>query len=408
MVASAWPFSNPGKSYVSSWVMKTGLGSLRLAVMGLGGLGGSGKVASELARNLAKRGAKVTLLSSPAPLWGGDCDRYLRYAAVPIPRSPTPYDARWVKPLAYALATQIAAAEASVLSIHYAVGLVEAALLAQSYLARQGRRLKICLTLHGTDVTGFGRDPQYRVDLRHRITACDRVTTVSHWLADQAVTALDLEARPLVVHNAIDLNLFRPRQALFNSPKQIFTLCHVSNFRPIKRPLDAIDVLARLRQFGMSAQLVMIGDGPLRKQVQDYVTSKNLDQAVCFTGKLSPAALRDQLHDSEALLVTSETESFCLSALEAMACELPVIGTRCGGLEEVISALYPTLSEALLAPVGNITSLAQQALRLAQNMKLRQLLGQQCLDTVRRCFTLDQQLRAYGEVFTEIQQEVND
>jgi N-acetyl-alpha-D-glucosaminyl L-malate synthase BshA len=388
--------------------MYTGLASLRLAVMGLGGLGGSGKVASDMARNLAKRGAKVTLLSSPAPLWGGDCDRYLRYAAVPIPRSPTPYDVRWVKPLAYAIATQIAAAQASVLSIHYAVGLVEAALLAQSYLARQDRRLKICLTLHGTDVTGFGRDPQYRVDLRRRIMACDRVTTVSHWLADQAVAALDLDERPLVVHNAVDLDLFRPQQAVLNKPKKFFTLCHVSNFRPIKRPLDAIDVLARVRQSGASAQLTMIGDGPLRKQAQDYAASKNLAQGVRFTGKLSPAALRDQLQECDAMLVTSESESFCLSALEAMACGLPVIGTRCGGMEEVISALEPALSKALLAPVGNVTVLAQQVLRLAQDTTLRQALGRRCFDTVRRCFTLDQQLRAYGDLFTEIQQGVND
>jgi N-acetyl-alpha-D-glucosaminyl L-malate synthase BshA len=361
-----------------------------------------------MARNLAKRGAKVTLLSSPVPLWGGDCDRYLRYAAVPIPRSPTPSHSRWVKPLAHAIATQIAAAEASVLSIHYAVGLVEAALLAQSYLAKLGKRIKICLTLHGTDVTGFGRDPQYRVDLRRRIMACDRVTAVSHWLAEQAVTALGLDERPLVVHNAVDLSLFRPRQTVLNSPKKDFTLCHVSNFRPIKRPLDAIDVLARVYQSNMSAQLIMIGDGLLRKQVQNYATSKNLHEAVRFTGKLAPAALRDQLHDCNALLVTSESESFCLSALEAMACGLPVIGTRCGGLEEVISALEPALSRALLAPVGNITILAQQVLRLAQDPTLRQALGQCCLDTVQRCFTLDQQLHAYGELFTEVQQGVND
>lgn len=406
MVASAWPFNHPGEGRLCSWAIPMGLASLRLAVMGLGGLGGSGKVASDMARNLAKRGAKVTLLSSPAPLWGGDCDRYLRYATVPIPRSPTPSHSRWVKPLAHAIATQVTAAEASVLSIHYAVGLVEAALLAQSYLAKQGKRLKICLTLHGTDITSFGRDPQYRVDLRRSTMACDRVTAVSHWLADQAVAALGLEERPLVVHNAVDLNFFRSRQTVFNNPKKVFTLCYVSNFRPIKRPFDAIDVFARVLQSGVSAQLVMIGDGPLLKQVQDYAASKHLDETVCFTGKLSPVALRDQLHDCDAMLVTSASESFCLSALEAMACGLPVIGTHCGGLEEVISALEPALTKALLAPVGNVTTLAQQVSRLAQDTTLRQALGQRCLDTVRRCFNLDQQLGAYSNLFTEIQQGV--
>jgi glycosyltransferase involved in cell wall biosynthesis len=236
--------------------------------------------------------------------------------------------------------------------------------------------------------------------------ACDGVTAVSHWLADQAVTALNLTERPLVVHNAVDLNVFRPRQVVLN--KKSFTLGHVSNFRAIKRPLDAIQVLAQVRQSGVAAQLAMIGDGPLLKQVQIHAAEQNVDQAVRFTGKLSPTALRDQLHHCDALLVTSASESFCLSALEAMACGLPVIGTRCGGLEEVISALEPALCNALLAPVGNTTALAQQVLRLAQDAKLREALGRRCLDTVRRCFTLDQQLRAYGDLFTRIQQRSDD
>lgn len=390
-----------------AWLLNTDLTALRLGVIGLGGLGGSGKVAFELAQNLARLGASVSMLTGSASLWSGERHRRLRYTPVPVPRTPTAPHPHWVEPLGWAIAAHGLAADIQVLSIHYGVGLLEAALLAQRYLAARGRALRLCLTLHGTDVTQFGRDPSYGPRLRRLVARCDAVTTVSHWLADQAVAILKLPKRPLVVHNAVDIKLFHPHHGRVDNPSHPFTLCHVSNFRPIKQPLDAVAVLAKLREIDPTVQLIMVGEGPLLERTKAYGKALGVEQGLRFTGKLTPEALRRQLDVSDALLVTSASESFCLSALEAMACGLPVVGTRCGGLEEVITALDGGLAEMLLAPVGDIAGLAEQALRLKDDPALRHRLGSRCLDTVHQRFTLARQLRGYSDILLALQPEVS-
>ena len=165
---------------------------LRVAILSLGGLGGSGKVATELARELTIAGASAFLLTNPAAQWVNKNDSSLCHISVNAPKTPTAAEAKWIVPLADEIVRQVEKHDIKILSVHYAVGLVEAALLARQKLANRHRSLSICLTLHGSDVTKFGRNSNYNSQLRNSILACDGVTAVSHWLADEAVRIFDL------------------------------------------------------------------------------------------------------------------------------------------------------------------------------------------------------------------------
>jgi N-acetyl-alpha-D-glucosaminyl L-malate synthase BshA len=376
----------------------------RVGVLALGGLGGSSRVACELARGLADRGHCVCVLSSPQPWWQPETPAGVRLLALPIPREPRPHDSAWVEPLVHALVQAVLAHELEVLSVHYGVGLAAAAVEARRRLARHGRALRVCVTLHGTDVTGYGEDPEQRPMLARALRACDAVTAVSGWLADRAERTLGLRARPAVIANAVDTELFHPADVAeprgrASRPR----LCHASNFRPVKRPLDAIEVLARLRREGVDAELVMVGDGPLRIAAHARATELGLDALVQFLPPAAPAALAGLLRTVDLSLVTSESESFGLFALESMASGVPVLGTRCGGLQEVLAAdCSGELSRALLADVGDVDELARlAAVALAVRPRLHRL-RRRALALGRTAFPREQQLHAFADVLARL------
>jgi L-malate glycosyltransferase len=379
------------------------LTSLQTAILCLGGLGGSGKVATDLAKGLTAAGASTLLLTSPEATWVRDNESQLNYQPVNAPRTPTTADISWIKPLAQEILEQVETHNIKVLNVHYAVGLLEAALLARQKSAN--RPLSICLTLHGSDVTKFGCDPTYGPQLRNAILACDRVTTVSHWLADEAVKIFQLKTRPKVIHNAIDLDLFHPFRRWIAAPTGTLNLCHVSNFRDIKRPLDAIAVLARVRGAGVPARLIMIGDGPNSAKASQYAQELGVSNEVIFLGAASPNEVVRWLAVSDLQLVTSESESFCLAALEAMACEVPVVGTFCGGLEEVMAVLDADMPNKLLSAPGDTATMAAKIVQLYNKPSAYQQLRESLRDKIKLCFSRSTQLQAYGELFSALQME---
>jgi len=374
---------------------------LRVGMVALGGLGGSSRVACQLARGLLEQGHVVSMLSSPDPWWCPESSAPVDVVALPVPREPIPAHAAWVEPLAAALVDQVCARDIEVLSVHYAVGLAAAAVEARRRLRARGHVLRVCASLHGTDVTHWGVHPQQGPALARALRQCDAVTAVSRWLADRAFDDLDLAVRPEVVANAVDTELFRPDPIRSFSPRP--RLCHASNFRPVKRPLDAIEVLDRMHHHGLDAELLMVGDGPLRPAAIQLAHDKGLDARVRFHDPVSPPQLAALLRTADLSLVTSASESFGLFALESMASGTPVLGTRCGGLEEVF-AVDPTgeLPAALLAAVGDVDDLARRAATVLQTPGLMARLRSHGLRVGRRAFPRDRQLSIFTRVLDRI------
>jgi N-acetyl-alpha-D-glucosaminyl L-malate synthase BshA len=335
----------------------------RYGVLALGGLGGSGRVAWDVARGLGERGHHVVMLAAAHLHWASDGTASIGHVHVPAPQVPTPAEDGWVGLLADAIVHAVMEHRLHALSVHYAVGLAEAAVIARDRLAELGHALRVCVTLHGSDVTVFGLDPPQRDRLRSVLRRVDEVTAVSRWLSVRAQVILDLDHAPRVVPNAVDTGLFFPTPPRVRGAEAV--LCHASNFRAIKRPLDGIDVLAAVAARGHAARLEMIGDGPLHAAAIAHARDTGLAARTSFVGAVAPAALASRLRSADIVLVTSESESFSLVALEAMASGAVLVGTRCGGVEELLArAESPRWADTLLAAPGDVAGLADRVAAL--------------------------------------------
>lgn len=317
--------------------------------------GGSGVVASELGRALRRRGHKVHLFSYKVPFKvdqrrDGICFHEVRDPRYPLFEHPS---------YGMALAAEIAHVARNkgldVLHAHYAYPHSISALLAREILRPQ--RLSIVTTLHGTDITLVGRDARFAPLVRHAIEASDRVTSVSRWLADRTREIFEARRAIDLIPNFVDPRVFRPRGRRRGPP----TLVHVSNFRPIKRPRDAVEVFRRVFRRVPTARMMMVGDGPELGPTREYAARLGLGNRVRFIAPRVHVA--DVIARAHVMVVTSETEAFGLVALEAMACGVPVVATRCGGIEELVCEGYT----GFLQPVGDIEGLAEAAVRLLRD-----------------------------------------
>ena len=316
--------------------------------------GGSGAVATELGLALADRGHEVHFMTYAPPVRLDTLRRDVQFhpvsvSAYPLFRYP-PYD--------LALASKMAeVAEESALDlfhVHYAIPHAMAAITAREMLGGKGPR--IVATLHGTDITVVGTDPAYRRTTRFALDRCDAVTAVSQWLVDETVRVFR-PSRPVArVPNFVDLERFRPgcgdavHGRLAAAGEAV--LIHVSNFRPVKRVVDAVRVFARVAR-ERPARLVLVGDGPDRPAAEEEAARLGVEERVTFVGER--LEIEGLLAAADLFLLPSESESFGLAALEAMACAVPVVATRTGGIPEVVEhGVSGHLSE-----VGDVEDMAR-------------------------------------------------
>jgi L-malate glycosyltransferase len=296
--------------------------------------GGSARVALELARSLGERGHDVSLLASARPFAIDRMPRGVTFQ--PLRHGSTGasghLDADWPEPDLRASVEQLGAAVEArppdVLHYHYALPF--AYLAARLKDALDGRCPPVVGTLHGTDVTGSGQQPTTGAALRHALTRADALTTVSHSHAALAHDTFGLPRGPQVIPNFVDLARFRPRRRRHGRRARIV---HVSNFRPVKDPARMARVFLRVRQH-LDAELWLVGDGPLLPRVRRAL------QATADAGDVRYFGLRTDVEslvaEADVLLVTSREDSFCLAALEAAACGVPVVAPRVGGIPEVV------------------------------------------------------------------------
>ncbi|MFN0086694.1 MAG: N-acetyl-alpha-D-glucosaminyl L-malate synthase BshA [Blastocatellia bacterium] len=321
--------------------------------------GGSGIVGSELGRELADRGHTVHFISYALPTRLCELSERLRFHEVEMFDYPLfefpPYD--------LALASKILEVaetwKLDVLHMHYAIPHATAAYLARE-MYKPTRYLPFVTTLHGTDITLVGARKSFLPITRFSIAQSDALTAISQYLADETCRTFG-NCAVEVIPNFINATEYARRRndALRRSlaPRDEKLLIHVSNFRPVKRIVDCVHVLARLRD-RLAARLVMCGDGPERASAERLAREYGLADEVLFVGQVPNIA--DYLSVADLLLMPSETESFGLAALEAMACEVPVIATHVGGLPEVVL----DGETGFLVPLGDISAMAERAMEI--------------------------------------------
>jgi len=254
-----------------------------------------------------------------------------------------------------------------VLHVHYAIPHATAAYLAQQILDARGIKIPFITTLHGTDITLVGVDRAYAPVIEFSINRSNIVTAVSQSLKDQTFEYFSIKNDVRVVYNFVDFDRFtrreKPHFKTAIAPNGERLLVHVSNFRPVKRVEDVIRVFERVHQ-QIPSKLLLIGDGPDRRAMQQLCRDLGICQDIVFLGKQE--AIEEVLGVADLFILTSEKESFGLAALEAMACSVPVISSDAGGIPEVnIDGKTGYVSE-----IGDVTKMAADAIHLLTNPEL--------------------------------------
>src|SRR5205085_4739311 len=301
---------------------------------------GSGVVATELGLELGQRGHQVHFISYSQPIRLTGPQPNIHYHEVEVSRYPLfdfpPYD--------LALATRMAEVsefyDLDLLHVHYAIPHSVSAMLAKQMLAAgpAKRKLPFVTTLHGTDITLVGQDRSYLPITRFSIEQSDGVTAISNYLRERTLREFDIQDSIDVIYNFVNCDLYlrdpklASRRAEYAQAQERI-LVHLSNFRPVKRLMDVIEIFDRVRK-QVPARLLLIGDGPDRSQAEWLAVEKGIHDRVIFLGKQD--RVNEKLAMADVMLLPSQLESFGLAALEAMACEVVPIATNVGGIPEVI------------------------------------------------------------------------
>jgi L-malate glycosyltransferase len=324
--------------------------------------GGSGAMATELGIALAARGHEIHFITYAQPFRLPAYLPRVFFHEVDVGRYPLfeypPYDLA----LAVRMHEVVRSAKLDVLHCHYAIPHATSAWIAREMLNETGEDVAVVTTLHGTDITIVGQDASYWAITKFSIEKSDRITAVSQQLQRETINAFGCSACNVdVIHNFIDPAVYdrsRYPGALSNvlaAPGKV--LMHVSNFRPVKRTVDVIRVFAKVAE-SMQATLVMVGDGPDRGLAQEEARALGIADRVQFLGRIENVA--PLLSGADLFLLPSEQESFGLSALEALACGVPVVASLAGGIPEVILEGVT----GALRPVGDVDGMAAAAIRI--------------------------------------------
>ena len=366
--------------------------------------GGSGVVATELGLELAERGHEVHFISYSQPIRLTQMLPNIHYHEVEVSRYPLfeypPYD--------LALATRMAEVaeiyDLDLLHVHYAIPHSVSAMLARQMLAcdhaRKGRRLPYVTTLHGTDITLVGSDPSYLPITRFSIDQSDGVTSISEYLKRRTIEVFEVRTPIEVIPNFVNCDLYHrtpevmQHRTEYAKPNEKI-LVHLSNFRPVKRLPDVIEIFDRVQR-KVPARLVLIGDGPERSRAEWLAVNKGIHNKVEFLGK------QDRIHEklpvADVMLLPSELESFGLAALEAMACEVVPIATNRGGVPEVIE----DGKTGFLAEVGDVDTMANYAIELlSDDTKLKDM-GKAARASAQARFCASKIIPMYEQYYREV------
>jgi L-malate glycosyltransferase len=342
---------------------------VRIGIVCYAHTGGSGIVATELAIALAERGHDLHVLSTEPPFRFPDDRPNLRFHEVATPAYPLFREPQYALSLATAIVQVSRAHHLDIVHAHYAVPHAAAAYLARQIMESHptDRVPSVMTTLHGTDITLVGSDPSYTETVAFCIDQSDGVTAVSQSLKHDTCALLGITRDIQVIPNFLDASRFT-RRPVTRRPAGRPRIAHISNFRPVKRIDAVVDVFTTLRQ-STPATLVLVGDGPELEPARQTLSRRGLLQDVEFAGERLDIV--DVLSGADAFLLPSATESFGLAALEAMACEVPVVASRVGGLPEVVD---DGVSGFLHAP-EDVAGMAASLVRIVTDPAFRDHMG---------------------------------
>ena len=329
--------------------------------------GGSGIVGSELGKELAERGHTVHFIASALPTRLTQLSERVRFHEVEMMSYPLFEHQPYTLALATKMATVAENENLDLLHVHYAIPHSISAILARESL-KPNRYLPVITTLHGTDITLVGADRSYLPITRYGIVQSDGVTAISRYLKDETRKTFQFDDITVIPNFVCPSEYQRhPVDELRKTlaPEGEPLLVHVSNFRPVKRPVDCVEILARVLKQSIKTRLVMVGDGSERTNAEHRAHCLGVHGHCSFVGK--QPRIVDYLSASDVLLLPSEQESFGLAALEAMACEVPVIASRVGGVPEVVT----DGETGFLSEVGDVDKMAHDAGRLLADHDLR-------------------------------------
>ncbi|HET7104792.1 MAG TPA: N-acetyl-alpha-D-glucosaminyl L-malate synthase BshA [Terracidiphilus sp.] len=365
--------------------------------------GGSGVVATELGIELAAAGHEVHFISYSQPFRLSGRDDGIYYHEVPVSSYPLfefpPYD--------LALASRMAEVaefnNLDLLHVHYAIPHSVSALLARQMLAARGRRLPFVTTLHGTDITLVGLDRSYLPITRYSIQESDGVTSISNYLKEKTIADFGVTRQIEVIPNFVNCDVYQPisdeaaraeaRKRLARPDEAI--LIHLSNFRPVKRVIDVVKVFAQVAR-EVPSQLVLVGDGPDRSAAEWLAHDLGIHERVHFLGKLEK--VNELLPLADLMLLPSQLESFGLAALEAMACKVPSIATRVGGVPELID----DGKSGLLFPVGEVEQMAAAAINLLADRARLDAMRDEARKTAQSRYCASLMLPRYVEYYEQV------
>src|SRR5271170_1461949 len=359
--------------------------------------GGSGVVATELGMELAARNHDVHFVSYAPPIRMNANDPHIYFHEVEVASYPLFDHPPYTLALATKMLEVFESQSLDLLHVHYAIPHSVSALLARSMAAP--RRLPFITTLHGTDITLVGSNRSYLPITKFSIEQSDGVTTISRYLLNQTIKEFDIKRPIEVIPNFVNCDLYtrtpnEAQRALW-APNGEPILMHLSNFRPVKCVTDVVEIFAIVRA-KMPAKLVLIGDGPDRGSAEYLVRKKRLQKDVLFLGKQN--GVYEKLSVADLFLMPSQLESFGLAALEAMACEVPVIATNVGGVPEVVEHGI----DGFLVEPGDVKEAARYAIEILSRADRGREMGRIARINAKKKFCANDVIPAYEAYYRRV------
>ena len=376
---------------------------MNIGIVCYASVGGSGIVATELAKVLARRGHEVRLISSEPPFRLGDFQAGLAFHAVQTPGYPLFREPQYLLSLANKIVDVSRECNLDIIHAHYAIPHATAAYLARQILAASDlhQAPRVITTLHGTDVTLTGSDPSYSETAAFSIDQSDGVTAVSENLRQETFRQLPVRSDIRVIPNFLDCGYHRRTadqmlaQRYRGDNPATKLVIHVSNFRPVKRVQAVVEIFGRIRAM-MPARLLFVGDGPELAQACRTAREIGLSRDVEVLGEQELVV--PLLSVADLFLLPSAEESFGVAALEAMACEVPVVASRVGGLPEVIDDQV----SGFLHPPDDLDGMAASAIKLLTDPKLHRRVAAAAWRTVQERFCAEEVVPRYEAFYQEV------